>query len=86
MNKRKDVVPNNLKEYRLKGGFTQKQVADGLSLTNSQDRISEWEQGIRIPSVPNLFKLCGLYKTTPFDLYPQLVTSVKHIGSDIIKA
>ena len=34
MNKRKDIVPNNLKEYRVKSGLTQKQVSEKLGFTN----------------------------------------------------
>ncbi len=60
MNKRKDIVPNKLKECRLTAGFT------------SEERISHWEKGKNIPNLFNLFKLARIYKTTPMFLYPEL--------------
>jgi len=39
MNKRKEIIPNNLKEYRLKARLTQKQVAELLGL-QCEDRLS----------------------------------------------
>lgn len=61
---------NTLKEHRLRLGLTQEQVAKHLNIPNSKDRISMWEKGIALPSIPNLFKLCKLYKTNPLVLYP----------------
>jgi len=61
MNKRKDIVPNNLKEYRLKAGLTQKQVAEMLGM-QCEDRLSHWERGNAMPSLTNLLKLCQVYK------------------------
>lgn len=68
MNKRKDIVPNNLKEYRLKAGLTQKQVAKLLSM-QCEDRLSHWENGQAMPSVKNLFRLCEVYKASPNEIY-----------------
>ena len=67
MNKRKDIVPNNLKEFRLKAGLTQKQVAEILGL-QCEDRLSHWEKGVAIPSVKNLFKLASIYKAKVEDI------------------
>ncbi len=63
MNKRKEIVPNNLKEYRLKAGLTQKEVAKLLCL-QCEDRLSHWEKGQAVPSIKNIIKLCGIYQTT----------------------
>ena len=52
MNKRKHIVPNNLKEYRLKAGLTQKQIAEMLGM-QCEDRLSDWERGSDMPSVKN---------------------------------
>lgn len=71
MNKRKDIIPNNLKAYRIRAGFTQKQVAN-LVGANNQERICHWEKGNNAPSLGYLCKLCDLYKTTPYVLYPTL--------------
>lgn len=76
MNKRRDIVPNNLKEYRLKCGLTQKQVAQYLGLTNEVS-ICHWEQGKNIPNLFNLFKLSNLYAISSEELYSQTVASIK---------
>lgn len=68
MNKRKIIVPNNLKEYRLKAGLTQKQVAKLLGV-NSEERICHWENGRNVPNMMNLIKLCKIYKVAPGELY-----------------
>lgn len=72
MNKRKEIIPNNLKEHRIRCGYTQKEVAQKLRLKNSQDRISLWEIGHAKPNINNLFKLCKIYKIRPSQAYPEL--------------
>lgn len=69
MNTRKEIIPNNLKEYRLKVGLTQKQVAEMMGL-KCEDRISHWEKGYASPSVLNLLKLCEIYRISAGELYP----------------
>jgi transcriptional regulator with XRE-family HTH domain len=71
MNKRKDIVPNNLKEYRLKIGLTQKQVSQRLGFTN-EVALCHWEQGKNIPNLINLSRLCALYQATPMELFQEL--------------
>ncbi len=71
MNKRREIIPNNLKEYRLEAGCTQKQVAIYLGHSNEVS-ISHWEQGKNIPNLINLVKLSSLYKTSPEKLYSWL--------------
>ncbi len=63
---------NKLKEFRLKIGLTQKQVSQQLKLNNSQDRISLWEHGTKLPSLRNLLKLCNIYQIDLKDLYTDL--------------
>lgn len=75
MNKRKEIVPNNLKEYRLKAGLTQKQVAYILGFA-TEDRICLWEKGRNIPNLINLLKLSSLYRATPMQLYSELMVQV----------
>ena len=72
MNKRKDIIPNNLKQFRKACGYNQQQVANLLGFT-SFDRISHWEKGDNIPNLINLFKLSVLYHATPMQLYPELM-------------
>ena len=76
MNKRKDIVPNNLREYRLKAGLTQKQVANMLGFA-SEERISHWENGNNVPSLINLFKLSNIYRATPFHLYEEVLNKTQ---------
>ena len=68
MNKRKEIVSNNLKEYRLKTGLTQKQVAQILGL-QCEDRLSHWEKGQAMPSIINLIKLAEIYSTDISSIY-----------------
>lgn len=49
MNRRKDIVKSNLKEYRLKAGLTQKRDAKVLGM-QYEDRLSHWEKGQAMPS------------------------------------
>ena len=62
---------NTLKEHRIKHGLRQVDVTHFLGFTGT-DRISFWEQGKALPSLPNLFKLCVLYRVSPFELYSDL--------------
>lgn len=71
MNKRKDIVPNNLKEYRLKAGLTQKQVCEKLGFTNEVS-LCHWEQGKNTPGLFNLLKLSKIYNTSIEVLYGDL--------------
>jgi len=63
-----NIHANNLKAIRISKGLTQKQVAS-LMEKQCEDRISEWEQGKRMPSVQNLLKLCEIYKASLADIY-----------------
>ena len=72
MHKRKEIVPNNLKEYRIKIGLTQKQVAKLLGFTNEVS-LCHWEQGKNIPNLINLFKLSKIYNATVNELYSKVI-------------
>ena len=61
-------IPNNLKEYRLKAGLTQKDLAAELGF-KSEDRISHWEKGQAYPSVPNLLKIEKIFGVLARDIY-----------------
>ena len=61
-------VPNNLKKLRLQCGLTQKEVAKAIGL-QCENRLSRWENGIAMPSVKNLFRLCEIYKTAPNEIF-----------------
>ena len=68
-------IPNALREYRQKAGLRQLDVAEKLGFSTT-DRISRWEQGLTFPHVVNLFKLSMLYKTTPQDLYGEVLSGI----------
>jgi len=59
---------NNLRNLHIERGLLQKDVAILLGL-HCQDRLSHWETGRSMPSVPNLIKLCETYKVGLTDLY-----------------
>lgn len=71
MHKRKDIIHNNLKEYRIKAGLTQKEVCTKLGFTNAV-ALCHWEQGKNIPNLINLAKLCRLYNTGANNLFTEL--------------
>lgn len=75
MNTRKDIIPNNLKEYRLKAGLTQKDVARKLGFTNEVS-ICHWEQGKNIPNLINLLKLSKVYNAPIHILYSNLFQEI----------
>jgi len=62
-------MKNNLKKIRLYYNLRQADVAELIGL-KAEDRISHWEKGTAMPSVVNLFKLCEVFKITPYELYP----------------
>lgn len=53
---------STLKRYRLQNGYTQKQVADYLKI--SQSNISDWENNISRPEYENIIALSKLYGET----------------------
>jgi transcriptional regulator with XRE-family HTH domain len=68
--------PNKLLYYRHKYRLTQEDVIEELDMV-SPSRLSSWEQGKSMPSLPNLFKLCKLYGVTSEKLYPSLNQKAK---------
>lgn len=72
-----NYIENNLREYRKKSNYTQKQVAHCLGL-KSEDRISIWEKGHGVPGLVNLLKLSTLYRATPMQLYESLMDEIEN--------
>lgn len=64
-------ISNRLKECRHMAGLKQFDVMLSLGL-RSNDRISKWEKGTRVPNIANLFKLARLYQVSVSELYPEL--------------
>ncbi len=65
------IIPNSLLAHRQKAGLLQSDVAKALGL-DCINRISRWEHGIAMPSVPNLFKLARLYGARAEELYSEI--------------
>ena len=61
-----------LKEYRVKKGYTQTQVAEALGVTPVC--ITQWESGVRRPNVIMLKKLAELLECTADDLLEPIKT------------
>lgn len=55
-------MKERLKECRVKAGYTQKCIA--LTVGVAMPTVSQWESGIKSPSVENLIRLADLYGVT----------------------
>jgi transcriptional regulator with XRE-family HTH domain len=65
-------------------GYSQREAAKLIGVSPS--RLSQWERGIKMPSVKNLLKLAILYHTLPDQLYYDLRKSlVKEVEKNISK-
>ena len=65
-------------------GYSQREAAKLIGVSPS--RLSQWERGIKMPSVKNLLKLSILYHTLPDELYYDLRKSlVKEVNRNIGK-
>ena len=60
-------IGNNLKEARKYKGFTQKEVADILHMT--QQQYSRFENGVFELNYRQILDLCELYEITPNELF-----------------
>lgn len=54
------LISMRLKELRLEKELTQKELAEKLGIT--QDSISLWEKGKRIPDTGYIIKLCEIFQ------------------------
>ena len=63
--------PNKLKELRIAHSLKQTEVSAHLGFTG-EERISRWEQGQALPSIPNLIKLSKLFKVHAEEMYPEM--------------
>ena len=59
--------PNAIRRYRVQRGLTQERLGSALGLDRSV--VSRWERGVRLPSVPWLFKMARELGTMPEALY-----------------
>ena len=70
------TFPNCLRRYRKVRGLSQRQVAAILGMEDGS-MISRWENGSRLPSVPDLFRLALIYRTMVDALYIDLRRSLR---------
>ena len=68
-------IPNRLRMHRKLMRYKQKQVAALLGLHPAQ--LSQWENGVKLPSTLNLIKLSIIYRTLPNDLYFEYYQDLK---------
>ena len=52
-----NIIANNIKKYRLQKGFSQKELAQMLNISNS--RLSNWEQGTNKPPADTIGLICS---------------------------
>ena len=57
---------NRLKEFRIKKGFTQIELAQKLNV--KQNTVSQWETGESLPRADKLFKLAKILNCTVDEL------------------
>lgn len=55
-----------IRKYRELRGFSQKELADRIGLSNS--RVSNWEQGINRPNADIISDLCKALDVSPSEL------------------
>ena len=61
------LIGENLKQARKDAGFTQKQVAEKLLMT--QQQYSRFENGVFELNYSQIITLCKLYDITPDELF-----------------
>lgn len=61
------IIGQNLKEARKFKGFTQKEVAERLHMT--QQQYSRFENGVFELNYDQILTLCALYEIQPNDLF-----------------
>lgn len=59
--------PNNIREYRLKAGLSQRKLA--ALLGRGKDAVSSWERGLTLPNVPRLMRMAKILGTLAESLY-----------------
>jgi len=63
----KAKFPNAIRRYRVQRGLSQERLGKALGLDRSL--VSRWERGLKLPSVPWLFKMARELGTMPEALY-----------------
>ena len=66
--------PNQIREYRLKAGLSQRNLA--AMLGRGKDAVSSWERGLALPNVPCLLKMAKILGTLAESLYIDFYTTI----------
>lgn len=64
--------PNRIREYRLKSGVSQRELATRVGFSRSV--IARWECGHTLPTLPNAFRLARALDTLAESLYVGMYT------------
>ena len=67
---------NQLRKYRKARGLKQREAARILGFADASS-LSRWEQGVRLPSVMNMFRLAALYRTLVDALYIDTLRTIR---------
>lgn len=70
----------NLRKYRKKAGYTQKDLGEKLKLTLSA--VSRWEKGQSLPEFPALYDLCKILDIDINDLLGRYALKQADIKSE----
>jgi len=70
--------PNKIREYRLKAGLSQRNLA--ALLGRGRDAVSSWERGQTLPNVPRLLKMAKILGTLAETLYIDFYTTFPREG------
>lgn len=66
------MVKLTLKAARVNAGFTQKEAAEKLGISNAT--LCKWEQGSSMPNIQQVQQICDLYAVS----YDNLIFLVEH--------
>lgn len=66
------MVKLTLKAARVNAGFTQKEAAEKLGISNAT--LCKWEQGSSMPNIQQVQQICDLYGVS----YDNLIFLVEH--------
>lgn len=73
--------PNTIRQYRVKAGLSQQQLAALLGICRSF--VSLWERGLRLPSFPRIVRLARELGTAPQALYLDLYATFPKEGETV---
>lgn len=62
------ALGERLREIRITAGLTQPELAEHLGYRSGANRVSDWEIGKHIPSLPLLERIAGVYGITVSEL------------------